>query len=494
MSCDICARELRRERFAKFLNPFSSPDPRLMTAVPSAPSDRFRVVTFGCQMNKLDSELVASKLLSAGWQNAETEDEAGLVLINTCSVRENAEDRVWGRLGWLMERKRRDPGMIIGVLGCMAQEHKDYIQKKMPHVDLVCGTNDFGSIDELVAEVRASRGQVVATDNLASGDAVERNVGLRPNRAQAFVNVIRGCNMPCTYCIVPQTRGREVSRPVDEIRLEVERLAADGVTEVTLLGQTVDAYGHDLERGTDLALLLTELHQIPALRRISFITSHPNFLKPRLMETMAALPRVSRYFHLPAQSGSNRMLKAMKRGYSVETYLNRIETLRSLIPEMEFASDFIVGFPGETEEDHEASLALVDAARFSQSFVFKYSARPGTKAADTMEDDVPEEVKKRRNQELLARQELICREKNLALVGQVVEILVEGPSKSRKDRYSGRSMRNRLVHFANDEPSLVGRYVGVRVTEALAHSLVGELVHENHFGDHAPSGRPVVEV
>ncbi|MCA8971969.1 MAG: radical SAM protein, partial [Planctomycetes bacterium] len=236
----------------------------------------------------------------------------------------------------------------------------------------------------------------------------------------------------------------------------------------------------DLEKGTDLALLLRELHAFPALRRLSFITSHPNFLRPHLMETMAALPRVSRYFHLPAQSGSNRMLKSMKRGYSVETYLDRIHTLRALVPEMEFASDFIVGFPGETEEDHAASLALIEEARFSQSFVFQYSPRPGTAAADQLVDDVPPETKLRRNHELLAAQERIGAEKNRALVGSVVEVLVEGPSKSRKDRLSGRSARNRLVHFDSIDHGLVGRYVPVRVTEALAHSLVGELMPETH--------------
>ncbi len=440
--------------------------------------DRYSLVTFGCQMNKLDSELVATRLIDAGWEAATSEDEAGLVLINTCSVRENAEDRVWGRLGALLERKRRDPGLIIGVLGCMAQEHRDFIQKRMPHVDLVCGTNDFGSIDSIVAEVRRQRSPVLATEQRASGDAVVRNVALRPSRAQAYVNVIRGCNMPCTYCIVPQTRGAEVSRPVDAIVDEVARLVADGVTEVTLLGQTVDAYGHDLEKGTDLALLLRELHAIPALRRLSFITSHPNFLRPRLMETMAELPRVSRYFHLPAQSGSNRMLKAMKRGYSVETYLDRIRTLRSLIPEMEFASDFIVGFPGESEDDHQATLALVEEAQFSQSFVFQYSPRPRTAAAETMVDDVPQETKKRRNHEVLAAQERIGAAKNRALVGQVVEVLVEGTSKSRSDRMSGRCSRNRLVHFEADDATLVGRYVPVRIEQALAHSLVGSLLPE----------------
>ncbi|MAE75784.1 MAG: tRNA (N6-isopentenyl adenosine(37)-C2)-methylthiotransferase MiaB, partial [Planctomycetes bacterium] len=438
----------------------------------------FHLVTYGCQMNKLDSELVASRLVGAGYVPAESEDRAQIVLFNTCSVREHAEDRVWSRLGALKLRKRTEPGLIIGVLGCMAQEHQVFLRTRMPHVDLVCGTREFGAIDEMIGRITATRESVVATGDGATGDEILRNVGLRPNRAQAYINIIRGCNMPCTFCIVPRTRGAEVSRPVAEIVEEAARLAADGVTEVTLLGQTVNAYGHDLERGTDLALLLQELHEIPALRRIAFITSHPNWLKPRLMETMAALPRVSRYFHLPVQSGSDTMLERMKRRYTSAKYMARIRDLQGLVPEMEFASDFIVGFPGESEADHALSKELMEEVGFAQSFVFKYSPRPLTVAADYMQDDVPQQVKQRRNQELLKIQTRISLAKNEALVGSVVEVLVEGPSKKRVDRYTGRTDRHRLVHFpipAQGE-SLVGRYVPVRLEEASAHSLLGRLV------------------
>lgn len=439
---------------------------------------KFHLLTYGCQMNKLDSELVASRMFEAGYEATDREEEASIVLLNTCSVREHAEDRVWGRLGALKSRKRYDPQLIVGVLGCMAQEHQAFLRAKMPHVDLVCGTQEFGAIDRLVEEIRATKRAIVATGDGATGDEIERNVGLRPNRAQAFVTIIRGCNMPCTFCIVPRTRGPEVSRPVDDIVREVERLVADGVTEVTLLGQTVNAYGHDLGRGTDLALLLEELHRIPALRRIAFITSHPNWLKPRLMETMASLTRVSRYFHLPAQSGSDAVLARMQRRYTVEKYTRRIRELRSLIPEIELASDFIVGFPGETERDHEATKRLLEETRFAQSFVFKYSPRPLTVSADLMQDDVTDETKRRRNQELLAIQEGVSLEKNRSLVGRVVEVLVEGPSKKRSDRYTGRTSRNRIVHFANDDPARVGRYVSVRIREATPYSLAGELVRE----------------
>ncbi len=426
-------------------------------------------------MNKVDGELVASRLVDAGFAAARSEEEAEIILFNTCAVREHAEDRVFGRLLSLKARKRRNPGLVIGVLGCMAQEHRAALRSRIPHVDLVVGTREFGRIDSLVREVLARREAVIATGEGDGGDRILRRVELRPNRAQAFVNVIRGCNMPCTYCIVPSTRGPEVSRPLDQILAEAARLCADGVTELTLLGQTVNAYGHDLERGTDFAKLLREVHGVPGLRRLSFITSHPSFLDSRLMETMAALPKLSRYFHLPAQSGSDRILRGMKRGYTREKYLARIRDLRSLIPDMEFASDWIVGFPGETEEDHEDSVRLLEEVGFSQSFVFKYSPRKGTVSGDLLEDDVPEETKKRRNRDLLDRQERISLGKNRALVGTTLEVLVLGISRSRSDRWTGRTARNRLVHFPIDGEPLADTYVKVRILEANPYSLVGEL-------------------
>ncbi|MFQ5505465.1 MAG: tRNA (N6-isopentenyl adenosine(37)-C2)-methylthiotransferase MiaB [Planctomycetota bacterium] len=435
---------------------------------------KFFLTTYGCQMNKLDSELVASRLVQAGYGRAESEAAASVLLINTCSVREHAEDRVWSRLGRLRLRKESEPGLIIGVLGCMAQEHKVAIRTRMPHVDLVCGTGEFGDIARMLERIRGRREALVATGGGSGGDEVPRNVRLRPSRSQAFVNIIRGCNMPCTFCVVPATRGSEVCRPVDAILDEVERLVEDGVSQITLLGQTVNAYGHGLGPGVNLAFLLGRLHEIHRLRRISFVTSHPNYLSAELMETMARLPRVSRYLHLPAQSGSNAVLARMQRCYTVERYRSRVDRLRGLVPEMELASDFIAGFPGETEEDHRASLRLLEAMRFSQCFVFSYSPRPGTGSGDHLADDVPAEVKARRHRELLAVQERISLEKNRELIGSVTEVLVEGPSKIRADRYSGRTSRQRLVHFPNQDPSFVGRYLPVRVSAAGPYSLIGE--------------------
>jgi tRNA-2-methylthio-N6-dimethylallyladenosine synthase len=283
--------------------------------------------------------------------------------------------------------------------------------------------------------------------------------------------------MVCTYCIVPLTRGPEISRPIDVIVEEATRLVDDGVTEVTLLGQTVNAYGRDLGSGTTLAALLRALHRIPALRRIAFITSHPNFLSKDLIEAIAELPRVSRYLHLPAQSGGNRVLKSMQRGYTVERYLARLERLRERVPEIELHSDFIVGYPGEDDSDFEQTVALMERVRFAQSYVFKYSPRPGTVAWD-LRETVDELEKARRNQVLLGVQERHSLERNRAFVGGVQEVLVEGVSPRNAERMTGRTWHHRIVHFAADDASLVGRYVPVRIDEAFGHSLIGTLLDD----------------
>jgi tRNA-2-methylthio-N6-dimethylallyladenosine synthase len=466
----------------------------------SAP--KYHLTSYGCQMNKLDSELVESKLRQLGYVAADGEHEADVVLLNTCSVRQHAEDRVWSKLGRLRIRKRSEPGLVVGVLGCMAQEHKRYLLSRMPHVDLVVGPSAFGDIDATVEAARQKNRQLVAerepaqtrhevlgagvvqVDQGVSGDTIVRDVKVRPHRSQAYVSIMRGCNMPCTYCIVPTTRGEEVSRPVADIVAEAQRLCDDGVTEITLLGQTVNAYGRDLADKATLAQLLRELHAIPALRRLAFITSHPNFLGPDLIDALAELPKLARYLHLPVQSGSNRVLKAMRRGYTRERYLARVQQLLAKAPDFELHSDFIVGYPGETVEDFEASVSLLREVGYAQSYVFTYSPRPGTVAAE-LADDVPQAEKERRNQVMLAVQEELTLARNQALVGRTVEVLVEGQGKV-EGRLTGRTNQHRLVHFASQDVSLVGQYVPVRVHEALAHSVVGELLpnSEGQFGRH----------
>lgn len=457
----------------------------------SAP--RYHLTSYGCQMNKLDSELVESRLRQRGYEPAANEADADVVLLNTCSVRQHAEDRVWSKLGKLRQRKRTEPALVVGVLGCMAQEHKRYLVSRMPHVDLVVGPSAFGDIDDTVEVARQKNARlaaerdpartkhevagagVVTVDQGKSGDTIRRDVRVRPHRSQAFVSVMRGCNMPCTYCIVPTTRGDEVSRPIADIVDEAQRLCDDGVTEITLLGQTVNAYGRDLAgQDATLARLLRALHGIPSLRRLAFITSHPNFLGPDLVAAIAELPKVARYLHLPAQSGSNGILKAMRRGYTVERYLARVEQLLARAPDVELHSDFIVGYPGETTADFDATVDLLRRVGFAQSYVFKYSPRPGTIAAE-LADDVSDGEKERRNQVLLQAQGELTLARNRALVGTTVEVLVEGDSKVH-GRLSGRTATHRLVHFASGDRELVGQYVPVRVTEALAHSVVGELL------------------
>ncbi len=460
---------------------------------------KYHLTSYGCQMNKLDSELVESKLRQRGYEPAADEASADVVLLNTCSVRQHAEDRVWSRLGKLRIRKRSQPGLVVGVLGCMAQEHQRFMVARMPHIDLVVGPSAFGDIDVTVESARqknlelakvhdASAGKhAVAGANIVtagigvSGDTIVRDVKVRPHKSQAFVSVMRGCNMPCTYCIVPTTRGDEVSRPIDQIVEEAERLCGDGVTEITLLGQTVNAYGRDLGPGITLAKLLRALHEIPALRRLAFITSHPNFLSEDLIAAMAELPKVARYLHLPVQSGSDRMLKAMRRGYTRERYLRRVQQLLAKAPDMELHSDFIVGYPGETVEDFEQSASLMREVGYAQSYVFQYSPRPGTVAADLV-DDVPKAEKERRNQVLLAIQEELCMQKHNALVGTTQEVLVEGESPKDASRLTGRTVHHRIVHFDRPQDGgldLVGRYVPVRIQQAMAHSLVGVRLAEN---------------
>ncbi len=457
-------------------------------------TSKYFLYSYGCQMNKLDSELVESKLQQAGYGKAEQESDAQVVLLNTCSVRQHAEDRVWSHLGRLRLRKRREPQLVICVMGCMAEEHRRYLQARMPHIDLVVGPSAFGDIDVRVAAAQASARErldadqgagLLAVGRGASGDAIHRQVRLRPHRSQAFVSIMRGCNMPCTYCIVPTTRGKEISRPISAIAEETERLVADGVTEVTLLGQTVNAYGRDLGKDVNLSRLLRRLHEIRSLRRIAFITAHPNFLSEDLIDCFAELPKISRYLHLPAQSGSDTVLANMRRGYTVAKYLRRLAKLRSKAPDIEMHSDFIVGFPGESDADLQATVELMEEVRFAQSYVFKYSPRPGTHA-DDMVDDVSKAEKARRNQILLAVQDRHSREYNQAMVGRLVEVLVEGPSKVA-GRLTGRSSSHRLVHFPGDDTIVAGSYRMVRVTEALSHSVVGELQPQSQFQPTEPA-------
>jgi len=416
--------------------------------------------TFGCQMNVLDSELVLSQLRAHGYESTGDRDGADVILYNTCSVREHAEQKVWSRLGELRTRKQTQPGLVIGVIGCMAERDGTDLFRRYPHVDLLCGPGELDKLTQLVhnavvtgserprqvalmgANTRRSSTLAAAEDNLELLD-LSRSINSETDLAQAYVRITRGCNKFCSYCVVPYTRGPEVHRPPQNIIDEVKRLTDAGVREVTLLGQTVNHYHyrHGDGRQTTFAQLLYDLHEaVPDLPRLRFVTSFPRDFTNEALQAMRDCPRICRYLHAPAQHGSDRILKAMNRGYTAGQYYDFVDRARAMMPDISIASDFIVGFPTETEADFEQTAELVRRCRFKNSFIFKYSPRPGTVAIDRFTDDVPEADKRRRNNDLLAVQQEVSEALNRQMIGQTVQVLVEGESKlvSRQAASSGR--------------------------------------------------------
>ncbi len=431
--------------------------------------------TFGCQMNKLDAELSLGLLQEEGYRIVDTVDEADVVLFNTCSVRQHAEDKVYSHLGALKTLKKRHPEVIVGVLGCMAQKDGEAIFKRMPHVDLVCGTRMFSRLPELLLKIQNHGSHVLAIDEDQIVN-VKRAVTYRPNVYQAFVTVVRGCDNFCSYCIVPHVRGREISRTIADVKEEVQTLVSNGCKEITLLGQNINSYGKGLAGGVTLGDLLSELNDLDGLERIRFVTSHPADMSRDLIRTINHLEKVCEHLHIPAQSGSDQILKRMRRGYTAGYYRDLISYAKELIPHITMASDFIVGFPGESDEDFQETVRLMEDIRFQNCFIFKYSPRTGTKAAE-LEDDVPGEVKRARNMKLLALQKDISLEENKKLVGKKVQVLVEGASKSDSNKLSGRTRQNQIVVF-NGSADLVGGQVNVMIHEVTDLTLFGKL--ENH--------------
>ena len=455
---------------------------------------RFYIETIGCQMNTLDSELVAASLLQAGFESVDSLGRADTILFNTCSVRQHAEDKIYSALGRLKEDKERHPQKIIGVFGCMAQKDQQQIFKRAPHVDLVVGPGQIHQIPELLDRIAAGDGpQIEVSLDRKAGTRVEvqesferydpqRVLRARSTPHQAMVRIAFGCDKFCTYCIVPSVRGPEQSRPAAEIEQEVRQLAGQGCREVTLLGQTVNSY-RDTSTGSTIRLsdLLARLNEVEGLDRLRFVTNYPRHMTQDLLEAVRDLPKVSPYFHVPAQSGSNRMLQLMKRGYTVEEYRAMLAEIRQYVPQAAVTSDFIVGFCSETEEDFQETMSLVRDGRFKNSFIFKYSARPGTMAAKLYTDDISEEVKRRRNNDLLAVQNAICLEDNLGWVGRRAEILVEGPSKVSRRRDAGdtvqlvgRTRCDRIVVF-DGPPTLAGQLLELEITAVDAFTLFGKL-------------------
>ncbi|MFV0443420.1 MAG: tRNA (N6-isopentenyl adenosine(37)-C2)-methylthiotransferase MiaB [Planctomycetaceae bacterium] len=400
------------------------------------------IETVGCQMNVLDSELVVAALRKQGYELCDDPKAADTVLFNTCSVREHAEHKIYSSVGRLKYGRRSRPNQVIGIIGCMAQKDQEQVFQKAPHVDLVVGTGQLAEIPRLVDEVRDTRQKQVAVSlNRKEGSRAEvagsfesydplRDPTMRPSPWQAFVRIMIGCDKFCTYCVVPNTRGPEQSRSPRDIHHEVHVLADQGVKEITLLGQTVNSYKYTLgDRTFRLGDLLESIHDTPGIERIKFVTNFPKDMTNDLLQAMRDLPKVSRYLHVPLQAGCDEMLKRMKRGYTVGEYREMMGRIRETLPDCSVSSDFIVGFCGETEESFQKSMDSVREFRFKNSFIFKYSPRPGTKAFELYPDDVPEEVKKRRNNELLDLQNEISEEDNAEMIGRTVQVLVEGPSK-----------------------------------------------------------------
>jgi tRNA-2-methylthio-N6-dimethylallyladenosine synthase len=428
---------------------------------------------FGCQMNVLDGELVLSQLKLNGYEQTSRVEEADLVVFSTCSVRQHAEEKVLSRIGQLKTRKERDPSFRIAVMGCMAQRRGEDLIRVAPQVDVVCGSQQFTRMFEFLMEVERTGRPVVALEQ-GGVSGQQRDIAVRPRRHQAFVAVMRGCHHRCAYCVVPRVRGgKEQSRPIEDIVEEVRTLAGDGVLEVTLLGQNINSYGKSLPDRPALPTLLEAVHEVPGIERIRFVTSNPMDLERELLLAMGALPKVMEYLHFPAQSGSNRVLKRMFRGYTRERYLELAKQARELVPDLELASDFIVGFPGETEDDFEETIDLMERIRFQQSFVFKYSVRPGTRAEE-WGDDIPDAVKRERNQRLLKVQERHSLMINQGRIGRTFEVLVEGTSPKNPDRLIGRTRSNHIAVFHGD-PALAGHLVSFRAHRVTPLTLIGEI-------------------
>jgi tRNA-2-methylthio-N6-dimethylallyladenosine synthase len=466
--------------------------------------------TYGCQMNERDSEEILGMLTAQGYAVVEREEDADVILLNTCSVRAHAEERAFGKMGLMQRLKRERPELVLGILGCMAKAQREEVFRRLPQVDLVAGPAEIYDLPDLLAGVAERRQRAgLAGARVLAVDRKVRPLERRPTsdyrvgRITAFVTIMEGCDKKCAYCIVPTTRGQEVSRPLEEILDEVQQLARAGYRQVTLLGQNVNSYGKRLPDGSgwrgpgrrrallqieagrdtasassddaprllDFPALLRAIDGKTSIERVRFTTSHPFDAHEELFRAMADCPSVCEFLHLPVQSGSDRVLRAMRRGYSVDRYLAKLARLRELVPDVALSTDIIVGFPGETEADFEATCVLMERVRYDSAFVFKYSPRPGTEAAD-WPDDVPQAVKERRNQAVLALQARISREKLESWIGREVEVLVE--ERNRRGQLTGKSRRNTTV-VLDERDALIGELVPVRVRRVTGTTMIGEL-------------------
>ena len=428
------------------------------------------VETYGCQMNVGDSEIVVSLMQREGYVYTDRIEQADVILINTCSIRDNAEQRIWGRLNELKRYRKARPGLIVGILGCMAERLREQLLEGPWGVDVVAGPDAYRDLPRLVREAEAGGKGVNVLLSTEETYAEIAPVRLDRNGVSAFVAIMRGCNNFCSYCVVPYTRGRERSRDAATIVAEAQSLFDNGYREVTLLGQNVNSYRAG---EVDFPELLRRVASISPLLRVRFATSHPKDMSDRLLETMASMPNICRAIHLPAQSGATSMLERMNRKYTREWYLDRIAAIRRYMPDCAITTDLIAGFSGETEEEHAATLSLMREVGYSWAFMFKYSERPGTFAQRNLPDDVPDEVKSRRLQEIIALQNDLSLESNRRDVGREFEVLVESESKRNSGQLSGRTSQNKVVVFDRGNHR-IGDYVRVRVTGCTSATLLGE--------------------
>lgn len=432
------------------------------------------IETYGCQMNFSDTEIIASILKAEGYGFTNVETEADLALLNTCAIRENAEAKIWNRLTHLKAAKRKNPGLMVGLMGCMAERLKARLLDEERLVDLVVGPDAYRSLPALIAEVESGQQAINVLLSREETYADLAPVRLNTNGVTAFVSITRGCNNMCTFCVVPFTRGRERSRTWQTIVQECRELVDQGYREVTLLGQNVDSY-----RDADLnfAQLLRAVAEVDPRLRVRFSTSHPKDMTNEVFEAIAAYPNICKFIHLPVQSGSSRILDLMNRGYTREWYLERIDTLRRLVPGCALSTDIIAGFCTETPDDHRDTLTLMETVRFDHAYMFAYSERPGTPAARKLTDDVPEEVKKHRLNEIIALQNTISRESNLADVGREHVVLIEGNSRRSDADWCGRTDTNKMVVFPKQHPYLApGTFCAVRINQATSATLLGEAI------------------
>lgn len=446
---------------------------------PNQYAKRFYIESYGCQMNFSDSEIVASILAGEGYGATRNVEEADLVFINTCSIREKAEQTVRQRLQSFKKAKKEKSGMLIGVLGCMAERLKAKFLEEEKLVDIVVGPDAYRSLPALIAEANGGQKSVNVLLSREETYADIAPVRLDSNGVTAFVSIMRGCNNMCTFCVVPFTRGRERSRNHVSILEECRDLFENGYREVTLLGQNVDSYYYAPQSGEPVtfAMLLEEVAKISPLLRVRFSTSHPKDITDDVLYTMAKYENICKYIHLPVQSGSTRLLQQMNRTYTREWYLHKVKRIREIMPDCGISTDIISGFCGETEEEHQETLSLMEICRYDMAYMFAYSERPGTLAARRYEDDVPEEVKKRRLQEIISLQNQHSRESYQNDIGKTFEVLIESSSKRSDAHWSGRNSQNKMVVFPkSDYDYKPGDYVNVRVNDATQATLLGEIV------------------